>query len=153
MDDRLYQVRVTALATDRVSPSRIHADFAELFCLSPPEAEARLSLLPLVVRRGLAPDLAAKYVRVLGRAGLHCEMLPDEAAAAEPAPDRGAADAQGLGQGQALAAAAEAACTPVLAGAAADAGKGRGVGQGWPAGTGEPGGRPAGAGMAAPEAP
>lgn len=77
MDDRLYQVRVTALATDRLAPDRIHAAFAELFCLSLPEAEARLALLPLVVRRGLAGDLAAKYVRVLGRVGLACEMLPD----------------------------------------------------------------------------
>lgn len=77
MDDRLYQVRVTALATDRLAPDRIHAAFAELFCLSPAEAEARLGRLPLVVRRGLAHELAAKYVRVLGRVGLACELLPE----------------------------------------------------------------------------
>jgi hypothetical protein len=76
----LYQVRVTALATDRLAADRIHAAFAELFCLSPPEAEARLALLPLVVRRGLAAELAAKYVRVLRRLGLACEMVPDEVA-------------------------------------------------------------------------
>lgn len=84
MDDRLYQVRVTALATDRIPLSRIHAAYAELCCLSLPEAEARLAVLPLVVRGGLGVDLARKYERVLGRLGLRCEILPEEAPACAP---------------------------------------------------------------------
>jgi hypothetical protein len=97
MDDRLYQVRVTALATDHPVPARIPAAFAELFCLTLPEAEARLAVLPVRVRGGLPVDLARKYERVLRRLGLCCEVLPD---GEEGAPSPGPGGAPGpAGQG------------------------------------------------------
>lgn len=80
MDDLQYQVRVTALATDQYPAAGITAAFAELFCLAPPEAEARLAALPLVVRGDLSLEQARKYCRVLARRGLECELLPEAAA-------------------------------------------------------------------------
>lgn len=89
MDDRLYQVRVTSLATDQLPPSRIHAAFAELFCLTVPEAEVRLGHLPLVVRGGLPVEQAGKYCRVLGRLGLGCEMVLEQDSGSATGPAAG----------------------------------------------------------------
>lgn len=93
MDDVLYEVRVTALASAHQPSQRIAAAFAEIVCVSVTEAEARLSSLPLRVRGNLTLDQAQKYGRVLGRAGLQCDILPQRAEGA------GAGDAtEALGQ-------------------------------------------------------
>lgn len=92
MDDLQYQVRVIALATDRFPAAGIVAAFADLFCLAPPEAEARLAVLPLLVRGNLSLEQACKYGRVLARLGLECELLPQQ-----PASVAAAAASEGAG--------------------------------------------------------
>lgn len=84
MDESRYEVRITGLALSRLPASRIIADCAGLLCLSLPEAEARLASLPSRVRGALTLEQALKYQRVLGRAGLECEIR-EEAAAGEGA--------------------------------------------------------------------
>lgn len=79
MDDILYEVRITALLEASVPAERIHAAFAELFCVSVVEARQRLASLPLRVRGDLSPEQAAKYQRVLARAGMACEVAPQVA--------------------------------------------------------------------------
>lgn len=86
MDDILYAVRVTGLGPSRLSPEQVRAAYAALFCLTEAEAAARLAALPLVVRGDLPLEQAAKYQRVLSRAGLACEILPQPAAGQPPAP-------------------------------------------------------------------
>lgn len=81
MDDILYEVRITALAEAAFPAERIHAAFAELFCVSVVEAGLRLASLPLRVRGDLSLEQAAKYQRVLARAGMACEVLPQVAPA------------------------------------------------------------------------
>lgn len=83
MDDILYLVRVTGLATTQFPPQQIIASFARIFCLTIPEAESRLASLPLVVRGNLSHEQAEKYHRVLMRLGVECEIglqaLPEDA--------------------------------------------------------------------------
>lgn len=83
MDDGLYLVRVTGLATTQFPPPQIISSFARIFCLTIPEAESRLASLPLVVRGNLNRDHAEKYLRVLTRLGVECELglqpLPEDA--------------------------------------------------------------------------
>lgn len=83
MDDTLYLVRVTGLATTQFPPPQITSSFARIFCLTIPEAESRLANLPLVVRGNLSHDHAEKYRRVLMRLGVECEIglqpLPEDA--------------------------------------------------------------------------
>lgn len=100
MDDLQYQVRVTGLATDRFPAAGIAAAFAELFCLAPPEAEARLSTLPLLVRGNLSLEQARKYSRVLARRGIECEVLPQRPVAEGPAASPGGEDVQVAPSGQ-----------------------------------------------------
>ena len=76
MDDILYLVRVTGLATTRFPPPQIISAFARILCLSTPEAESRLARLPLVVRGNLSHEHAEKYRRVLMRLGVECEIGP-----------------------------------------------------------------------------
>lgn len=76
MDDILYEVRITSLQLSRFTPDQIHVAFAELFCLSVPEARQRLGSLPLLVRGSLTLEQAGKYQRVLSRAGMACEVSP-----------------------------------------------------------------------------
>lgn len=76
MEEVLYEVRVTSLAGDHLPPQRIAAAFAEIVCLSVAEAESRLEVLPLSVRGNLSLEQAQKYCRVLGRAGMECQIVP-----------------------------------------------------------------------------
>lgn len=85
MDDILFEVRITALLDSRFPPARIHAAFAELFCVSMAEAQLRLASLPLRVRGDLSQEQAGKYQRVLSRAGMACEVLPQAQAGSDPA--------------------------------------------------------------------
>lgn len=82
MDDARYEVRITGIAISRFNPAHIVAACAGLLCLSLPEAEARLAALPAHVRGGLTLDQALKYQRVLGRAGLDCEVREEAAVSA-----------------------------------------------------------------------
>lgn len=96
MDEILFEVRITALLAARFPPARIHAAFAELFCISEAEAAARLASLPLRVRGDLSLEQAGKYQRVLSRAGMASEILPQGApsssvATSLPTPAAGAA--------------------------------------------------------------
>ncbi|MES2919389.1 MAG: hypothetical protein V4729_12330 [Pseudomonadota bacterium] len=100
MDDFQYQVRVTGLATDRFPAAGIAAAFAELFCLAPPEAEARLSMLPLVVRGNLSLEQARKYCRVLARRGIECELLVQRPVEEGPATTTGGEGVQAAPSGQ-----------------------------------------------------
>lgn len=84
MDDCRYEVRITGLALSRFPASHIVAACAGLLCLSLPEAEARLAELPARVRGGLSRDQALKYQRVLGRAGLVCDVRREDGAGAGP---------------------------------------------------------------------
>lgn len=86
MDDCRYEVRITGLALSRFPATHIIAACAGVLCLSLPEAEARLAVLPARIRGGLTLEQALKYQRVLCRAGLDCEIGVD----AETGPAAGA---------------------------------------------------------------
>lgn len=87
MDDHLYEVRILRLVSARGASHQIVAAFADLFCLTLPEAESRLSHLPIVARDRLSHEQAQKYRRVLERAGLECEVR-EQGGVAPPPLDR-----------------------------------------------------------------
>lgn len=74
MEDVRYQVLVTGRIAERCSREEALLAFAELLCISPPEAAARFEAAPFVVRGHLSLAQAEKYQRVISRRGIECEV-------------------------------------------------------------------------------
>ncbi len=78
MEEALYQVVITGKALAPFSRGQAVMAFAQLFSISPEEAEARFRQAPCAVRGRLSHELALKYHRVMRRQGIACRLDLDE---------------------------------------------------------------------------
>lgn len=78
MEETLYQVIITGRVLGAVSPHHAISAFANLFSISPEQAQTRFTAAPCVVRSRLSAGQAEKYCKVMRRLGIESDYEQEE---------------------------------------------------------------------------